>query len=609
MLAIAAPSVWVSAQNVAVEARVNAERVGIEDVLELTVEISGQGRGASAPELPTLDGFRVTRPSTSQRVSIVNGEMSATQSFVYQLFPQREGTFTIGAISVTHDGRTYRTEPIKVEVVSGSVLPRRPSGRGSPFDSFDPFGRSSPFSRPDMPEVGPEDVYLTAEVSKPSVFLGEQVLVSYRLFSRYLPLGPEIEDDPPLTGFWVEEIERESDSFERRTIDGKAYVTALLRQRVVFPTRTGTLEIPPLSLSLAFRVGGNDPFDSLFARATRPITIRSKPLELDVKPLPTGGRPRDFDGAVGDYQMQATLNTDEVEAGSPVTLVLELVGEGNLRSVAAPEVSSPPGFRMFDPQTKESYQSVAGALRASKTWEYILVPESGGTKELGPWSFPYFDPSRAEYVTATAGPLLLRVAGAAAATANASDSGASVGSRGEVKLLREDIRFLKAPPERLGGERAEFHKSPLFVLSLVLPVLWNLGLLAHSRRKRKERTHSHLFRSRRAERTARDRLKGAAKLAAAGSRDFYEEAASALYRYVADKSSTSPSGLTPESMGRMLEERRVPEVLRNELRSVLAALEEARFTPGERTPAEMTSLRERAERLIVSLEKQLGRAK
>jgi BatD DUF11 like domain len=261
LMALALPA---AAEDVQVQATVNAEKIGVEDVLELTVSITG-GDASAEPELPDLPAFRTAGRSTSSQIQIVNGHMSSTHSYIYQLLPQKEGTFTIGPVSVNVGGKTYRTQPIQVEVVSGSVVSRRPRGFGIPSDPFDDM---TPFGDRRSPQLEKDDVFVKTEVSSRSAYQGEGVVVTYRLYSRYVPLGPEVGDDPPLTGFWVEEVNLGSQpKVERRTVEGKQYITFPIKQRVVFPTKTGSLQIPPVTFSMAFRLTSGDPFDAFFARA------------------------------------------------------------------------------------------------------------------------------------------------------------------------------------------------------------------------------------------------------------------------------------------------------------------------------------------------------
>ncbi len=585
------------AQDVRVEASVNAERIGLEDVLELTLSISG-GDADGEPELPPLEAFQVATRGTSRNVQLVNGRMSSSLSYVYQLLPQKEGRFEIGAATVRVGGVAYSTSPVRVEVVKGSLAARRPRGLGSPFDPFEGFGGAR---RRDL-KLEEDDVFMRTEVSKTSLFQGEGAVVTYRLYSRYVPLGPEIADDPPLTGFWVEEVDLGSEpSVERRTVEGKQYYSFPIKQRVVFPTQSGKLEIPPLTFSMAFRLTSGDPFDAFFARASSPVILRSQPVTLEVARLPAPGRSADFKGAVGRFELQAKVSQEEIAAGNPVTLTLSIAGNGNLRSIGSPELPELKGFRAFDPKTEEKASAGASGLEGEKSWEYVLVPESPGVKEVGPWRFQYFDPEDKKYVTASAGPLQIKVTGSAAVASGGL--GGNVARRGEVTLLREDIRFLKPPPSRLGSPSRPFHESPWFYGALVVPILWNVALVLYVKKQEKEKTHSHLFRSRRAHRMARARLKKAGKLASEGSRDFFEEIAAALYRYVGDKATVSPSGLTSSAIDSILAEHSVPEERRREFQAVLGACEEARFTPGARTAGDMKTLRSRMEELIVEIER------
>ena len=585
------------AQDVRVEATVNAERIGVEDVLELTISISG-GDADGEPELPRLDAFRVASRSTSSQIQIVNGRMSSTRSYIYQLLPQKEGRFEIGAASVRVDGTVHRTNPFRVEVVPGSLIARRPRGLSNPFDPFEGLGGRR---RPE-PEIDADDVFVRAEVSKRSAFQGEQIVLTYWLYSPYVPVGVQVDDDPPLTGFWVEEVAPDPNrSGERRTIEGKPYLAFPVKERVLFPTSSGSLSIPPITLSTAFRLTSGDPFDAFFARASSPVVVRSQPVTIVVAPLPSSGRSADFHGAVGQFELQAKVSQEEVAAGDPVTLTLSIAGKGNLRSVTPPDLPELKGFRAFDPNTKETARAGSSGLEGEKSWEYVLVPESSGVKEVGPWRFQYFDPEEKKYVTASVGPLQMKVVGDAIAAS--SGLGGNVAPRRDVTLLREDIRFLKPAPPRLGAESRSFHESPWFYGALVLPIVWNFALLLYLKKQEKEKTHSHLFRSRRAHRMARARLKKAAKLVSEGSKDFYDEIAAALYRYVADKSAASPSGLTSSSIAVLLAEHSVPEELRREFQDVLGTCEEVRFTPGARSREDMDSLRRRTEELIVAVER------
>ncbi len=216
--------------------------------------------------------------------------------------------------------------------------------------------------------------------------------------------------------------------------------------------------------------------------------------------------------------------------------------------------------------------------------------------------FLTFDPDRNRYVELRTQPLTLEVAASAAAVGG----GAGVTSRGAVQVLRQDIRYLKPVPKELGRSSTPFYRSGLFFATLLLPFLWNIGLVAYRLKRQSEAAQAGLYRSRRAQRVAQQGLKQARKLARAESSDFYEETAASLYRYVADKLGVSPSGLTTQTIGSVLDERQVPESIRSDFIEAIEACEFARFTPGERSREEMEALLDRAEKIIISLEKHFG---
>ena len=598
------------AQDFRVEASVNANRLGMDVNLELTVTMFGDALGrAASPVLPRHDNFRVAGQSQSTSIQFVNGRMSSTRSITYRLVPRAEGNHVIGAISVSYEGKEYLTEPIEVEVVAGSVQPPRGRrGSGSrpfrdPYDIFPRFGR-----RQQQRQVPEGEVYVTADLSKRSVYVGEQVVLTYRLYTQVQNIGLEADHSTPLTGFWVEEVELPGNpEFRETTVEGKRFFFVEVKKAVLFPTKQGTATIDPATFSMAIRAPSADPFDSFFARGSEPIRRSTRPISIEVKPLPTEGKPRDFSGAVGKFQLAASLDRDKITAGEPLTLSVVLEGEGNLKTVVAPRLPPIVGFRTYDPKTEETVGTMSsgssGDLRfgGEKRWEYVLVPDSAGRHQIASLRYTYFNPAEKRYVELEAGPLALDVA-----AGDVADGALFAGSRGAVKLLRSDVQYLKAAPGTFGLATAPFYRSLFFATSLALPILWNLALVAYLRKRESEAAQQGLWRARRAPKTARGRLKKAAKHAKALSKDFYEETAGALYRYAADKLGVSPSGLTPQGIDSMLEERQLPQEVRAEFLKTIESCEFARFTPGERTREEMETLLARAEAIIVALEKHFG---
>ncbi len=581
------------AQDFRVQASVSANRIGMDDDLQLTVSMFGDSLGrASAPMLPNLEGFRLGGSSQSTSIQWINGRMSATRAITYRLVAVAEGKYVIDRVSVTYQGTQYLTEPIEVEVVAGSV---RPQGgrRSDPFDAFNP-----PRQRRRAKVAG--EVYVEAALSRPSTYVGEQVILIYRLYTQLPIMGLEVDQQPKLTGFWVEEVKMPKEpEWKETTVKGKTYYVFEIKKSILFPTKVGTATIEPATFSMAIR-GSSDPFDSFFFRTADTIRRTTKPVSLEVKPLPSAGKPQDFSGAVGKFDLALEMDKDAFAAGEPLTVDVVVKGKGNLKTVEVPDLPTPDSFRTYDPKTEEKFSAGGSGFGGEKRWEFVLVPSAPGKYKLGPLSLSYFDPAKKSYVTAKAGPLTLNVGGPTAV------AGAPiVAPRSEVKLLRRDVRYLKPAPKELGVARAPFYRSGLFYATLALPMLWSLGLVAYRWKRESEASQVGLWRRRRARKEAHGRLKQAAKKAHHEAKDFYEVTAAALYRYVADKTEVSHSGLTTQQIESMLAERQVPESARTEFLKTIETCDFARFTPGDRTRQEIEELLARAEQAIVSLDKYL----
>jgi hypothetical protein len=465
---------------------------------------------------------------------------------------------------------------------------------------MDPFDMLSPFRRRrQQPRQQQGEVFVTAELSKRNAYVGEQVVLTYKLYSQVRIMGLQVDEQPQLTGFWVEDVELPDEPQIRETeVDGKRFFVVEIKKNILFPTRSGEVEIGRAVFSMGVEDPSSDPF---FGPMTQTIRRSTHPLTLEVKPLPGVGKPANFSGAVGQFKLSAELDKEKTTAGEPLTLSIVLEGQGNLRTVDPPELPKLPGFRTYDPETEENMSTRSDRFGGTKKWEYVLVPDSAGRHQIGPLVFSYFDPVEKRYAELRAGPVTLDVAAAAA-----TPGGAAASSRGEVQVLRQDIRYLKPVPQRLGAPRHPFYKTWLFFATLALPIVWNLGLVGYRMKRQSEAAHAGLWRARRAKKMAQGRLKQALKLARSESKDFYEETARALYAYVADKIGVSPSGLTTKNIDSMMEDREIPQTERRAFIETIESCEFARFTPGERSREEMESLLERAVKIIVSLEKRFG---
>jgi hypothetical protein len=460
VLAIGAGS---AGAQVSVRAEVNAKRVGLDDQVQYSIVIEGRtGELQEDPKLPLLNNLRlVGGPSTSTQVSIVNGAMSQARSFTFLLQPLVVGDALIGPAHVLLSSGERVVPEIPITVVTGSILP--PAARpGDPFADFfgnDPFEQM--MARRRAQPTG--KVFVEAEASRKTVYVGEPLLLTYYLYTQTRIAGLDFEDAPKYQGFWAEDLPRKEDQLKSETVtrDGEVYQRVAVFRRLLYPTKAGTLPIPAarFRLSVPVQIG-------FFTDTTAPQTLArsTNDLLITVKPLPTDPM---FTGAVGSFRVSSTIDHDNLAIGDAATLRLRVEGRGNLKWVETAPALAVPGAKVYPPQVKSDLAAAETGISGSRTWEYVIVPQTSGRLTIPAQRFTYFDPSAERLVQAQTAPLTLDVRPAAAAAAVAAGGAPAIAppQPGGVHL-RSDLDLPTALAPRLG-------RTPLLAF-----VLLALGLHA-----------------------------------------------------------------------------------------------------------------------------------
>jgi len=579
-------------EDLALEASLDRSRVSVGDVITLTVTLSSQA-SVPTPDLLAPDGFGVVgrTSSTSTSISIVNGAITTTRrvSYVYSLQANREGRFTIGPATVEYQGKTYRSQSMSVEVTSSAGFP---PGRPSPG-----AGRSA---RPqDLQEIG-QNLYVAAEPDRRTVFVGQQITVTYRLYTRYDLQNVGYGQIPSYTGFWAETVfDAQRLNLGSEVVDGRSFRVATLKRVALFPTTTGTQGLEQLEVICDIPVRTRkrslfdmDPF-APFGR-TKQVTVRSGDLSLEVLPLP-GGAPDGFGGAVGRYTLLAEASPATVTAGDPVTLKVTVVGEGNLNAV--PELIRPStgAFRFYDPQASIQAEVNADRVGGRKTFEYLVIPQEEGRQQLPGLKLVYFDPDAERYAVAESEPVALTVSAARAPAPPA----VPVLSRQEVKLLGEDIRFIKPDRAELLDQGGMLYRDWRFFLLQGVPVVGFMLAFLHRRHHERLAGDQAYARRRRSRSEANRRLSEARRLLGEGDAMAYcTELSRAITQFVADRIDLPAAGLTAESAASQLTSCGVPLEAVAAVRDLLQKCDFARFAPGQITAERKSELLAEAESLI-----------
>jgi hypothetical protein len=592
------------AQEPQVHARVEPSRVAEGTEVELTIEILGTNANPDEPPDATrLPGFVVAAgPSVSSHFQWINGQTTASRTYTWTLLPQGVGQRTIPPLEVRLGGRVYRTEPLRVDVV-----PRAGPGAGAPAPRPQVPQPSSPFRDPVLrrrlarPPDQPASIFVEAVLSKPEVFVGEQVLLEYKVYTQYEIAQMSLKDQPTYPGFWVEEIQSD-DKYEARGVnrsEGK-FVEYTVLKKALFPTGPGTLRIEPLTFHFNVRRRTGDFFDSFFFTPSEGLFRSSNAVTIRVRPLPEEGKPDGFEGAVGRFTLSARADRSEAKVNDAVGLQVTVEGQGNIRTLPRPELPDLHDFQRYDPKVEQTVQARDGTVVGTKRWDYVLIPLAAGRQEIPAVRFSYFDPFAAQYRVLETRPLTLAVAKGGMPDLAAMPPGPA---RSEIPVLGSDIRYIRLGGDRIEDQGETLYGSRAFALLLAAPLVLNAGLLVVARRRAALTANQSLLRRRRAKRAARRRLARArAEIAPERARDFYQELAAALTGYLADKSGVSAAGLTYDRIEEILAARGVGAETRRRFRECLEGCDFARFAPASSRPEEMEKALREASALIQSLE-------
>ncbi|MCS6933875.1 MAG: BatD family protein [Chitinophagales bacterium] len=560
--------------------------------LSFTIE---NGSGSNL-KLPPLNDFQILGgPNTSTSMQWVNGQVTQSVSYTYILKPKAEGTYKIGKASVTVSGVNMESNELTIEVGKPVATPpqtRQPRG----WDPFadDPF--FNPYATPAEPEKSTaelqeelkDDVLMRVLVSKSSVYKGEMLTVTYKLYFRQNLTGFNVTKAPAFDGFWSQEVNLDPKRKQQvETYNGKQYYTIEVMKYNLYPQRDGTLTIPAIEVNttalVQARTRSRSIFDDFFnmGRHTQvPLTLKTNTLTVQVKELPAG-QPPGFQGAVGRYSFEARISAKETKTDEPITYSMKITGTGNLKFVEAPKLQAPEEFEVFEPKIKENITNSSEGLTGSKQYDYLLIPRQPGEYTLQAYTFSYFDPATAKYVTITSPEFTVKVTGAPS-QADAGEQ-SNTATKQPVKTLGKDIRYLKTNTPDFG--QRPFYGSWKFVTLYVSPFLIFAGLVAL--RKRHDALEADVVgaKRRKALKVAKQRLSKAEKfLATSDKKNFYSELSLGIWGYLSHKLNIDISELSKDNVKEKLSQRAVKSDTITALTNLLTACEQALYAPvGEGT--------------------------
>ncbi len=581
-----------SSQNYSFTATASPKVVSQGNTLQVSFTI--ENANASNFKAPTFPGFDIAMgPSQSQQTSIINGRRSSSVSINYVLVAKQKGTFTIMPASVTINGQIVKSNSLTIQVVEPSQAEKMARAEENQAEK-DLNSKAMGYIK--------NKLFLRLSTSKKDVYQGEQIVAEYRLFiHRDLERSVSQTSTPKvpiLSGFFSEEVEVKDPVPSTEVINGEPYRCILIKKVILMPQKSGKLTIDPLKMDFKVRVSVNapkqkkkkksnspffdDPFedffdDPFFSRNSYrdfEYTASSGSETINVRPLPANP-PVSFNGAVGKFELIANLNKTNTRTNEPVTLKLKISGSGNLKLIEPLDLKIPPDIESFEPKTIDDISMSTNGISGSKSFEYLLIPRYPGSYTIGPIEFTYFDLDRKQYVTVKSAAFNLIVTKGEGAVVRANGNGGE-----ELKVIGEDIRFIKTGDSDFNKSGDSFFGSWLFYLMSISPALFFAFVFVYWRKRRDLYENEALMKSRRAEKIARQRLNLAKNHLDAGNKpQFFEELSKATWGYISDKLHIPVSELTRDNASASLKNMNIDVAVIANLMDIIDKCEYARFAP------------------------------
>ncbi len=573
-----------NAQNV--YAQVNSKKVQVGVPFEYAVVISVNASNYTPPNFKDFD--IVSGPNQSSSVQYVNGTMSQQLVISYALSPKKEGKYTIGPSVVMSGNQKYETNSIAIEVVKGAV----PQGSGNANEPAQPGAK-----------ISNGDLFIRTGTSKNKCYLGEQITILQKVYSRYQIIGFQKFAQPTYDGFYSQAQESVSKGqLATENVDGINYYTYELFRTVATASKAGKINLTTIEGDVVIRrQTASKPrniFEQFFGATGYediPVTVKSKPMVVEVLDLPQEGRPANFDGAVGNftYKVQATRN--ELKANDAFNLKVTISGKGNLKLINAPKLDLPEGFEAYDPKITEN--------AASKTFDYLIIPRNEGEFTLDNLGFSYFNLDTKKYVSVPSDVIRIKVL-----PADPNSPGAQVfAPHSQVKVTENDIRYIKKGDFLLQKSDTEFFNSGTH-LALLASVFVLLGVVLLIRRKHiSNNSNIVLVKERKAARLAKKQLQSAQRLMEQGKKDeFYTEILTALNNYFSHKLNIPVADLSRDHINKSLNQKGVDPAITGKVIKTLETAEYAKYAPGA-VSGNLKGVYNDTVQLITGLEEQLNK--
>ncbi|MGB2282881.1 MAG: BatD family protein [Flavobacteriaceae bacterium] len=571
----------ISSAQVVFEAKASKTQLGVNERLRIDFTMNEDGDNFTPP---SFEGFKVVGgPSQSIKNYSINGKRSFSKSYSYFLSPTKRGVFTIGQSSIEINGESYKTAPMKITVTTAVDIPKDPN---------------------DPNYIASENIHLVAEVSTTNPYLNEPVSVVYKLYvaeNTGVRNWSEL-DSPRYNDFWSQNIDVKGQNVREGKYKGEDYRYAVLKKTVLYPQKTGKLNIEPLTLDVSVEVPSKrrDVFGRLIT-TTANLTVTAGKRTINVKPLPSAGRPKDFSGAVGRFDFSLSSSKKKLEVTEAFNLKLKVSGNGNLKLFELPKPKLPSALEVYEPEHSEKVSTNLSGMKGSVTDTYTVVPNDQGRYPIPAVSFSYFDLKSEAYKTIKSNELVVSVTGSSGVTPT-GDSNTNEVQKTNVTALSKQFFSFKSNADLEPIAQNTFYNTKLFWWLFLGPLLLIPLLIIFTRKQEKRAMDVAGNKTRRTNKLARKYF-GSAKKAIGEKEAFYVALERALHNYLKSRLKIETSELSKEKIALLLEKRGVDQLYVQSFLNIIESCELARYTPLQ--ASDMTRAYKKSVEIINTLDKQL----
>jgi len=552
------------AANISLALSVDKTEVGLNEYFTLTVTSSVEGRIGRIPEptLPHLNDFKIVGKSTSQstQINIINGKMNQVKTFEYDytIMPKKMGKFTIPPASLKYKGNVYKSEPVEITVVK--EVKRQSPPPQSQSDIFQG-------NRQNIPIEG--NIFIRAIPSRTKVYQGQEVDITYKLYTRFSILNFQYTKIPSYKNCWVEKLfEAKHLSTKEEVYNGKRFSSAVLSKIALFPMNPGSLRIEKVEASCEIQTG--DIFD-IFG-GTKTITLTSNPVIINVLPLPSN-KPADFSGGIGDFTLSVKNKKDTLKIGETGEIDVIIQGKGNLKFLSPPKVSFLEDFNTYEPEVENKIE-MQGGMHGKKICKYLFVPQSEGEYTISPIDVVFFSPTTKKYYKLSSTPIKIFVRKSPISGTGNTNITYKTQYNKDIHYIKQDIEALKniAPA------------SPIFIVilyiigTLIMPVLF--AYKRHTELLEKDRAYA---RRHRVKKEVRKRLKDMTRYLREGKEEeFFGAVNHTILKFTGDRYNLETYGMKSDEIKESLKGKGVDEKYVDKIIKVLRVCDMVRYMPGSK---------------------------